>query len=228
MRLIEDLGMQYPTENSRQKARYGLYECPICEDIFRCQTGHVLDGSTTKCKVCANTIVNKIRSDIVAKRFIKDAIAVHGDRYSYIVADYVHNRVRIQIICNTHGIFWQTPHSHKNGRGCPHCALHGFDKNKRATLYYLKITNGDTVAYKIGITNRTIQERFNNTDLEKIQVLKTWDFPLGTDAHNKEQEILKLYKVFKYTGEPLLSSGNTELFAYDVLGLDYTSHGTSI
>lgn len=32
--LLKDLGMRYPTENSREKKRYGLYQCPYCEKEF--------------------------------------------------------------------------------------------------------------------------------------------------------------------------------------------------
>jgi len=134
--------------------------------------------------------------------------------------DYVNAITKVTIICKIHGVFYKTPDTHKRGQGCPSCASYGFDKNKSATLYYLKIKDGITIVYKIGITNRTVQERFNNTDLIKIQILKTWDFPLGVDALAKEQDILKLHHDFKYLGKPILSSGNTELFTKDILGLE--------
>lgn len=70
-----------------------------------------------------------------------------------------------------------------------------------------------------GITNRTIEERFSKDELDIIEIIETWKYPIGNDAYDKEQEILKMYKEYKYNGE-LLSSGNTELFDHDVLGLD--------
>lgn len=30
-KLIKDLGMQFPTESSKRKYRYGLYECQYCK-----------------------------------------------------------------------------------------------------------------------------------------------------------------------------------------------------
>ena len=54
---------------------------------------------------------------------------------------------------------------------------------------------------------------------DKIKVLKIWEYPIGEDAYNTEQRILKEYKQYKYIGSPLLTSGNTELFNYDVLQL---------
>ena len=33
--LIEDLGMEYPTENSKHKTRFGIYECGFCGNKFK-------------------------------------------------------------------------------------------------------------------------------------------------------------------------------------------------
>ena len=44
-------------------------------------------------------------------------------------------------------------------------------------MYYLRVhTPVVGNVYKIGITNRTVEDRFNNDDLDKINVLKTWHF----------------------------------------------------
>ena len=57
-------------------------------------------------------------------------------------------------------------------------------------------------------------------DLKKITVLKEWEYPIGYDAYKAEQKILSMYKDFKYEGEAILATGNTELFTTDVLGID--------
>ena len=43
-RLIEDLGMLYPTENSTRKYRYGLYECQYCGKEFEAQSNNIKHG----------------------------------------------------------------------------------------------------------------------------------------------------------------------------------------
>lgn len=224
MRLIEDLGMLYPTEYSNKKERYSIYECPTCGKHFKAMTKNVTKGRTTKCRSCASKITSLVantpRHTKTKESYLLEFARVHGDRYDYSKFMYEGSLIKSVIGCSMHGDFLQTYADHRGGHGCPKCQECGFNQTKSAILYYLKISIGDLVVYKIGITNRTVQERFNSTDLEKIQVLKTWDFPLGADAYNKEQEILKLHKEFKYTGEPLLSSGNTELFIIDVLGFD--------
>jgi len=53
MKLIKDLGMQYPTEKSKHKSRYGIYECPICGINFKTNTTCVKSKKCTQCITCA-------------------------------------------------------------------------------------------------------------------------------------------------------------------------------
>ena len=94
----------------------------------------------------------------------------------------------------------------------------GFNPNKPAILYYLSINNGQ--AYKIGITNHSVEVRYSSKDLAKIKVINVIEYSNGKDAYKSEQLILKEYSYAKYEGDPLLESGNTELFTHDVLLLD--------
>ena len=94
----------------------------------------------------------------------------------------------------------------------------GFNSNIPGILYYLKINHGE--AYKIGITNLSVEERFTKSELAKIEIINITEYEIGAMAKNKESEILTKYKEFKYKGRNLLNSGNTELFYKDVLKLD--------
>ena len=47
--LIKDLGMRYPTESSKQKKRYGLYQCQYCREEFEAQTQRIKNGNTKSC-----------------------------------------------------------------------------------------------------------------------------------------------------------------------------------
>ena len=48
-RLIGETWRKYPTDTSKQKATYGLYECQYCGEEFKCQTSHIKNGSTKSC-----------------------------------------------------------------------------------------------------------------------------------------------------------------------------------
>ena len=94
----------------------------------------------------------------------------------------------------------------------------GYNPDKIGYLYYLSINNG--TAYKIGITNRSIEERFSNDELKIIKILKVTKYENGYECYDKEQEILKEFSYAKYKGDNLLVAGNTELFDRDILLLD--------
>lgn len=125
-------------------------------------------------------------------------------------------------------VFTTTPDNLKVER-CPSCADHGFNPSLPAILYYLSIDNG--TYYKIGITNRTVTERFTNEDLQKIVILHEWHFPIGQHAYAKEQELLKLFSAYKANTTGILSSGNSEIFTLNILQLgllheNYFTNGT--
>lgn len=46
--LIEDLGLQFPSVNSKKKYRYGIYEC-FCGKQFKTQTRNINSNNTKSC-----------------------------------------------------------------------------------------------------------------------------------------------------------------------------------
>jgi hypothetical protein len=107
------------------------------------------------------------------------------------------------------------------GSGCPYCADCGFNPGKPAVLYYLRVFNpyGDPL-YKIGITNRTVEERFRY-EIDKIAILRVEHFQIGSEAYDAEKKVLREFSEYLYTGRNILHErGNSELFTVDVLVLD--------
>ena len=138
-------------------------------------------------------------------------------KYTYIESTFVGSKAPMVMVCPVHGRFELSMARHLvKGRssGCPKCAVYGFNATKSAALYYLKI--GDN--YKIGITNRSVDLRFNKSDKELIegyvQVLAD-----GVEVREIEKEALEAYKEHLYSGPDILSSGNTEIFTENVLGI---------
>jgi very-short-patch-repair endonuclease len=60
------------------------------------------------------------------RQFVKDARKIHLNRYDYSAVSYVSTHKQVEIRCPDHGVFYQAPSGHLNGRGCPKC---GIDKN---------------------------------------------------------------------------------------------------
>jgi hypothetical protein len=65
--------------------------------------------------------------------FIQDANVVHNNKYLYDAAEYVNKSTKIKIICPIHGPFYQTPHMHLRGVGCPKCGALKRGKSRRLT-----------------------------------------------------------------------------------------------
>ena len=190
--------------------------CPVHGEFKQLAADH-LNGKG--CRSCGNEVISKkLSSDI--GRWKSQAVKIHGTVYNYDNACYVNSQTKIKILCQIHGEFLQSPYDHLTGSGCPACAKHGFDQTKPAYLYYLKITTEDNqVLYKIGITNRTVNERFQLNDLKKIEIIKQKLYQKGQDALNWETKLKRTYKEYQYTGPDILSSGNTELFTEDIFSM---------
>ena len=182
--------------------------CPVHGVFEQVPNGHKTGRG---CQDCGGS------KRLTTEQAIAAFMQVHGDKYDYSQVKYVRSKDKVTIICPTHGPFKMEPANHLQGQVCPSCADWGFNKAEPAILYYLRIKG--TSLTKIGITNRSVPERFKRYDLEKIEIIKIWEFEAGQAAWDIEQSILKHYKAFKYTGKPVLSSGNTEVFDRDIFGL---------
>lgn len=70
--------------------------------------------------------------------FIKNSVAIHGDKYDYSKTEYKRSKENVCIICPKHGEFWQTPSSHLRGRGCPKCANEIKTRLKKDTSWFVR------------------------------------------------------------------------------------------
>jgi ssDNA-binding Zn-finger/Zn-ribbon topoisomerase 1 len=165
------------------------------------------------CNVCGNVRASRKLSSN-KDTFVEKANRVHNSYYTYSQTQYVKAVEKVTITCPVHGNFLQTPSGHLKGSGCRGCNSSGFNFSKPAILYYLNINNGQ--AYKIGITNRSVNERFTIKDLKSINVEFIHESSDGQRIFNLEKTILKRCAEFKYVGTHLLENGNTEVFSTDI------------
>ena len=56
--------------------------------------------------------------DSKTEKFIKKAVARHGDTYSYENVRYISQKIKVEIKCKKHGYFEQSPSNHLFGKGC--------------------------------------------------------------------------------------------------------------
>lgn len=91
--------------------------CPTHGSFFQQPASHLEGRGCEKCGYEMIGAKNKSNTE----EFIKKATLTHGDRYDYSKSNYTANHSEIEIICKTHGSFWQSAISHIRGSGCFKC-----------------------------------------------------------------------------------------------------------
>jgi hypothetical protein len=81
--------------------------------------------------------------------------------------------------------------------------------------------------YKVGITNRSIDERFAGESIPFV-VLYSESYLFGQMARDRETQILRDFKDDLSTALPALKSGNAECFCRDVLRKEKTGAGSPL
>lgn len=55
------------------------------------------------------------------ENFLRKSIIIHNNKYNYSKSVYKNRDTKIEIICPIHNSFFQNPHNHMYGEGCPKC-----------------------------------------------------------------------------------------------------------
>jgi len=72
---------------------------------------------------------------INTKDIIESFVLKHKNKYDYSLVNYKSAKIKVIIICKTHGEFFQAPSHHKMGNGCPTCS------NISNGIYFTKNNN---------------------------------------------------------------------------------------
>ena len=125
-------GMKYGYEKTRYTNTQGkvVITCPQHGDFEQQALQHLQGHGCPECSF------DKHSEELTktAEDFIRDAKAVHGDRYDYSRVSYRGTTDEVEIICREHGSFIQTPASHLRGHGCPKCSASKREKQIMAWL----------------------------------------------------------------------------------------------
>lgn len=203
--------------------------CPV-HGVFKQSCSHHLFGSG--CKKCGNLKSNFHRKK-TTEGFISEAIKIHGSTYCYDLVRYISSHAKVKILCSKHGIFKQSPHTHLKGSGCLKCSKEssGFNRSlwvekginskffESYKLYKIKCFNESETFFKIGITYRDLESRFNHSskmpyEYEIVEIIESDD---GNYIYDLENELHKKYKEFSYKPKKSFK-GDGECFSY--IGID--------
>ena len=121
---IEEANIVHNNEYDYSKTEYKSNRdkvCVICHkkdclgrehgEFWQVAKNH-LNGE--KCPKCQG-------KNITQEEIIYRCNLIHNGFYNYDKFTYINYRTKSCIICPEHGEFWQTPHMHLQGNGCPKC-----------------------------------------------------------------------------------------------------------
>lgn len=105
--------------------------CPEHGEFWQLPERHY--GRGDGCPVCrwkkAQESIRKVQG-MTTEEFIERAKEVHGNKYDYSKVKYENTDTKVGIICPEHGEFWQSPHHHLKGHGCPVCGRNDISEKK--------------------------------------------------------------------------------------------------
>lgn len=87
------------------------------------------------CPKCADELTSE-RCRLGTEEFIKKSHLTHGqDKYDYSRVQYINAHTKVEILCDFHGPFWQSPNKHANQKnGCPQCGFERSAESSRLSL----------------------------------------------------------------------------------------------
>ena len=111
-------------------------------------------------------------------RLLEGFILIHGYKYDYSKVDYINSSIKIDIICEKHGVFKQTPNKHNCGRGCPDCShtkklftedfiknaikIHGYKYDYSKVVYKNNRSKVDIICKDHGIFKQSYSSHVTN------------------------------------------------------------------
>ena len=94
--------------------RYFIIICPTHGKFEQYSFSHI---SGKGCEKCYKDSIVKDTTSMI-KRFKE----VHN-KYNYSNSKYINANTKVEIICPTHGSFYQVPYNHYSGKGCKKCNI---------------------------------------------------------------------------------------------------------
>lgn len=197
--------------NTSSVVRCECLRCGLVRDVV---AANIRKGACPGCSRRLPWTIEKIREKLAS-----DNRAIH-----LLSEEYQNALSNLKFGCDICHFQWEACvsniFSHRE-TGCSNCAKTGFKFLRPANLYYIRISFGDVVLYKVGISCKTTLRRYSASEKVKLEVLYEYKFSTGREAYQAEQNILNIFQDFLYKGAKVLLSGNTEIFTKDVLQMGH-------
>lgn len=127
-----------------------LIFCKACQiSFYQTPDNHMRGKGCPKCK-CKKLQSNRSKS---IDSFIYDANNIHNKEYCYKFVVYKNTHTKVKIKHKKCGnIFYQTPHNHLAGNGCPNCFKGVAGNSSKIELEWIKSLNINSI-----VTNKTLK-----------------------------------------------------------------------
>lgn len=133
------------------------------------------------------------------QQFVEEQQVIHSNKYDYQKAQYKTAEIPICIICPIHQEFYQSPHGHLRGNGCPQCS-----KFNPTHIYIAKNLHSGLI--KIGVSNN-VPRRLKEVG-PKMELVYTLQVVQALKLENKLHRYFDQYREY----DPNVKSGNSEFF----------------
>jgi hypothetical protein len=146
--------------------------------IFEKVINTLITKKNVYCTNCYNESIRRTNRISSTKEFIQKATILHNSKYDYSDTVYVNARIKVNILCKTHGTFSQTPMGHLSNFGCTKC------KNEKTTAHMKNNPTGWTYSNweRAGLKSKSF-------DSFKVYII---------ECFNKNEKFYKIGKTFKF------------------------------
>lgn len=180
--------------------------------VWHSQPANILHNSG--CPECCNIIksINKTKTD---EEYVIQLLELNADLYP--IEHYLNDKTKILHECEHGHQYRIRPSNVIQKLICKYCnnTSNTLKSSDSVMVYFVKFTYILDDYYKIGITSRSIEDRFGKEFVEyDMELLSAVVFDNDSSARDLERLILTKYEKYLYN-IGALSKGNTETFKID-------------
>ena len=122
--VLESFRETHKDEYEYTPETYTLLETPMemfCKKHGRFKQTPKNHRNGSGCQECGRERISEFLT-LSWEEVLKSFKEVHRDEYDYNEDTYTRTQEKMEMICKKHGVFLQTPMTHKQGTGCPVCS----------------------------------------------------------------------------------------------------------
>jgi len=122
------------------------FDCPKHGEVTMLPKSHLT--SETGCPKCSRELTDSKQTSS-KDVWVAKARLLHGDKYDYSKVNYINKATKVEIICPTHGSFWQIAGEHvrAKARGCKKCAMEATRITKDEFVERAREVHSDRFSY---------------------------------------------------------------------------------